>query len=214
MSLIHLPKAATISLLAWCLVLGGNPALAASGGRSAGGGGASADRVPWMVLGPDEAGPGGPLGVLWFPLSDAETKESGLLTSAKLGAQSTRCVGMVIVAPENRKVRAEFEIAEPGTGVVLVDRNNEVAARIVYGGSPIEVGHVERMVEAELDRRERDATVALEAANQKINEKDIDGAEALLTWIWRERCVVPDHAKKAAKALKKIGRPVDPAARR
>ena len=121
---------------------------------------------------------------------------------------------MAIVETDNRKVRAEHEIPEPGAGAILVDLNNEVVARVVYNGTPMQAEQVERMVQAELDRRESHAKTALEAANQKIKQKDADGAAALLTPIWEQRCIVPDLAKKAAKALKKIGRPVEAAARR
>jgi len=212
-------KAATVALVACCLVFNSGPLLATCGGGGGGGvGGARAGgtpptetqayHVPWKALGPDEAGPGGPLGVLWFPASAAEAKESDLLTSRTLSVLSARCVTMAIVAPDDVRLRTDFEIPA-GSGVVLVDERNEVIARVVPSGPTILAGPVEKMVQAELDRREGEAKAALEAANEKIKQKDLDAATALLTPIWDQRCVVPDVAKKAAKALKKIGHPVE-----
>jgi hypothetical protein len=220
MSPIRHFKAATVALVASCLLLNSSPALAASGGDgggSAGGakaGGAppaetQAYPAPWKVLPPDTDGPGGPFGLLWFPISAAETKDSSLLTSKVLLSQSARCVTMVIVEPDNFPVRTKFEIPPGDSSVVLVDFQNEVLARFVPSGDPISAGPIERMVQAELDRRETDLKAALEAANQKIKQKDVDAAVALLTPIWEQRCVVPDLGKKAAKALKKIGHPVE-----
>lgn len=213
-------KAATIALVASCLVFNSGPALATCGGGGGGGvGGAKvggsaptetqAYHVPWRNLPRDDSGPGGPIGLLWFPASVEETEVSSLLTSRKLALQSARCVNMVIVDLDNLSRRKRFDIPVPGAGVVLVDERNEVLARVVHSGTPIAAEPVERMVQAELDRREDSAKAALDAANQKIKQKDFEGANTILQRIWAQRCVVPDVAKKAAKALKKIGHPVE-----
>jgi len=213
-------KAATIALIVSSLVFHSTPLLATCGGGGGGGvGGARAGgspptetqayHVPWKVLSPDEAGPGGPLEVLWFPASAAEAKESGLLTSRTLSVLSARCVIMAIVAPDDVRLRSRYEIPQHGSGVVLVDGHDDMIAIVVPSGPTILVGPVEKMVEAELDRRENAAKSALDAANEKIKQNDLEAAKALLTPIWDQRCVVPDVAKKAAKALKKIGHPVE-----
>lgn len=213
-------KTATVALVVSCLVFNAGPSLATCGGGGGGGvGGAKAGgtpltetkayHVPWKVLGPDEVGPGGPLGVLWFPSSAAEAKDSPLLTSRTLSVLSARCVSLAIVTPTNLPVRSKYEVPEPGSDVVLVNERNDVLARVVPSVTPPSAGPVEQMVQTELDRRENEAKAALEAANEKIKQKDLDGATALLTQIWEQRCVVPDVARKAAKTLKKIGHPVE-----
>ena len=213
-------KAATIALVVSCLVFDSGPALATCGGGGGGGvGGARAGgspptetqayHVPWTVVGPSEVVPGGALGVFWFPASAAEAKESSLLTSRTLSVLSARCVALAIVTPDNTAVRTKYGIPELGAGVVLVDEAAAVIGRVAPEGKPISAGPVEKILEAELDKREDAAKVALEAANEKIKEKDLDAATAMLTQIWDQHCLVPDVAKKAAKTLKKIGHPVE-----
>jgi tetratricopeptide (TPR) repeat protein len=213
-------KAATVALVACGLIFNSGPTLATCGGGGGGGiGGARAGgtpetetqayHVPWKILGPDEAGPGGPLGLMWFPASAAEAKASGLLTSRTLTMQSARCVTMVIVPPNYGPVRAKFEIPDGMSGVVMVTAQNEVAARVGPESGTIAVDQVEKMLDTELDKRDDAAKASLDAATEKIKQKDNDGATVLLTQIWDQRCVVPGVAKKAAKALKKIGHPVE-----
>jgi tetratricopeptide (TPR) repeat protein len=217
----RLRKAATIALVASCLVVDPVPTMATCGGGGGGGvggarvGGSSgptetqAYHVPWTVVGPSQVVPGGALGVYWFPSSAAEAKESTLLTSRTLAVLSARCISLAIVTPDNTPVRTKYEIPELGSGVVLVDEAAAVIGRVPADGKPIEARPVEKLLEGELDKREDAAKATLDAANEKIRSKDVDGATALLTQIWEQHCVVPDVAKKAAKALKKLGHPVE-----
>jgi tetratricopeptide (TPR) repeat protein len=99
----------------------------------------------------------------------------------------------------------KYEIPGTGAGVVLVDETDAEVGRVVGN----ETVPVERLVEGALDKREDEAKTALTSANDLIKAKDVDAATTLLTKIWDQRCTVPDVAKKAAKALKKIGRPVE-----
>ncbi len=211
---------ATIALLAASLCLHSAPALATCGGGGGGGiggakvGGSSptpteAYRVPWTVVGPAEVVPGGALGVLWFPSSAAEAKGSDLLTSRTLSVLSARCVALALVTPDNISVRTKYGIPELGSAVLLVDGNAAEIGRVVPDGKPVPAGPVEKLLETELDKHEEAAKTTLELANEKIKQNDVDGATAMLTQIWEKHCLVPDVAKKAAKALKKIGHPVE-----
>ena len=213
-------KAVTIALVVSSLVFDSVPTLATCGGGGGGGvGGAKVGgsgptetqtyHVPWTVVGPSQVVPGGALGVYWFPSSAAEAKESTLLTSRTLAVLSARCVSLAIVTPDNTSVRTKYEIPELGSGVVLVDEAAAVIGRVAADGKPVEARPVEKLLEDELDKREDAAKSALEAANEKIKAKDLDAATAMLTQIWDQHCVIPDVAKKAAKALKKIGHPVE-----
>lgn len=218
----RLRKAATVALIAACLVVQPVPTQATCGGGGGGGvGGArvggmsntttetKAYHVPWTVIGPSQVVPGGALGVYWFPTSAAEAKESTLLTSRTLSVLSARCVSLAIVTSDNVSVRTKYEIPERGSGVVLVDEAAAVIGRVAPDGKPIEARPVEKMLEDELDKREDAAKATLEAANEKIKAKDVDAAIPMLNEIWEQHCVVPNVAKKAAKALKKLGHPVE-----
>ena len=213
-------RPATIALIVLSLSLDSVPTLATCGGGGGGGvGGAKAGgsgpteseayHVPWTVVGPSEVVPGGALGVFWFPASAAEAKASSLLTSRTLAVLSARCVALAIVTPDNTPVRKKYGIPEIGSGVVLVDGNSAEIGRVQPDGKPISAGPVEKILEAELDKREDAAKSTLELANAKIKEDDVDAAAAMLTQIWEQHCLVPEVAKKAAKALKKIGHPVE-----
>jgi tetratricopeptide (TPR) repeat protein len=220
MTPIRPSKVATIALIVSSLLFDSVPILATCGGGGGGGvGGArvgssaptetQAYHVPWTVVGPSEVVPGGALGVFWFPSSAAEAKESSLLTSRTLSVLSARCVALAIVTPDNVSVRTKYEIPELGSGVVLVDENAAVIGRVAPDGKPVPAAPVEKLLEAELDKREEAAKSTLAAANEKIKQNDVDAATAMLTQIWDQHCLVPDVAKKAAKVLKKIGRPVE-----
>jgi tetratricopeptide (TPR) repeat protein len=213
-------KPATIALIALSLGLNPVPTMATCGGGGGGGTGGArmggsgptetqAYHVPWTVVGPTEVVPGGALGVFWFPASAAEAKASSLLTSRTLAVLSARCVALALVTPDNASVRQKYGIPEVGSGVVLVDATSTEIGRVEMEGKPIGSGPVEKILEAELDKREAVAKSTLEQANERIKANDVDGATAMLTEIWGQHCLVPDVAKKAAKALKKLGHPVE-----
>jgi tetratricopeptide (TPR) repeat protein len=213
-------KFATIAWIVVSFGLDPVPSFATCGGGGGGGTGGAriggsgptesqAYHVPWIVVGPSDVVPGGALGVFWFPASAAEAKASSLLTSRTLAALSARCVALAIVTPDNASVRQKYGIPEVGSGAVLVDENAAEIGRVEADGKPIGAGPVEKILTAELDKREDRAKSTLDLANEKIKANDVDAATAMLTGIWEQHCLVPDVAKKAAKALKKIGHPVE-----
>ncbi len=211
----------TVAVLTAALTTGSIPTWATCGGGGGGGvGGARAGgdsaptqaesyRVPWTVVGPSDVLPGGALGVYWFPASAAEAKASSLLTSRTLALLSARCVAMAIVTPDNDGARKKYGMPDMGAGVVIVDGASAEIGRVPAEGKPVESKPVEKLLEAEVDKREDAASTTLDQANQKIKANDVDGATAMLNEIWSQKCLIPDVAKKAAKALKKIGHPVE-----
>jgi tetratricopeptide (TPR) repeat protein len=213
-------KAATIGMIVLSLAWSSGPTLATCGGGGGGGvggtrmGGSSQSdaesyHVAWTVVGPAEVVPGGTLAVLWFPSSAAEAKGSSLLTSRTLSVLSARCLALALVTPDNTAVRLKYGIQDLASGVVLVDGDSNEIARVPGDGKPAAAGPVEKIVNVELDKRGDAAKASLEAANEKIKQNDIESATPMLTQIWEQHCLLPDVAKKAAKALKKIGHPVD-----
>ena len=146
----------------------------------------------------------------WFPSSAAEAKGSSLLTSRTLSVLSARCLSLALVTPDNTSVRSKYGIPEVGSGVVSWTENAAEIGRVATRRETDRRQAPSRSSwMTELDKREDAAKSTLQAANEKIKQKDIDAAAAMLTQIWEQHCLVPDVAKKAAKALKKIGRPVD-----
>jgi tetratricopeptide (TPR) repeat protein len=116
---------------------------------------------------------------------------------------------MALITPDNEAARKKYGIPELGSGVVLVDGNAAELGRVDPDGKPVTASPVEKLLSAELDKREDAAKSTLDLANEKIKQNDLDGATAMLTQVWDQHCLVPDIAKKAAKALKKIGHPVE-----
>lgn len=215
-------KSATIALTVCALLLNSGPARATCGGGGGGGvGGArvggsppietqtEAYRVPWKVVGPGSPIPEGALGVYWFPASADDAKGSSLLTSRTLTVLSARCVAMVLVTPDNEPARTKYGMPAQGAGVVLVGADAAEIGRVAQDGKAIVAAPVEKLLDAELDKREEAAKDALATANEKIKSSDVEGATPLLMHLWEQRCLLPDTAKKAAKTLKKIGHSVD-----
>jgi hypothetical protein len=220
MSATRITKSATIALLAASLCLYPLPASATCGGGGGGGiGGARAGgssptptesyRVPWKIVGPADIPPGGALAVYWFPTSGAEAKESDLLTSRTLTMLSARCVSMVLITPDNVATRTKYGLGELGAAAILVDGDSTALGKIAPEGKPVTAGPVEALVSAEVDKREdagqeQPRSRPGQDQGERRRRRD-DDADADLG----QHCLVPDVAKKAAKALKKIGHPVD-----
>jgi tetratricopeptide (TPR) repeat protein len=209
-------------LVSFCLVLlitlpaGLQPASATCGGGGGGGmGGATSSggtpmvyRVPWKVVGRGAAPPDGLLVVYWFPVSPETVKGSDLLTSRYLALSSAPCVGMALVTNDNAELRGKYGAPASEPIAVLASKDGTEIARAKADGGKVKVDAVEALLKKEMDRREDEAKAMLDAAGKKADQKDAAGAEALYMQVWEQRCLLPGPAKKAAKALKKLGKPV------
>ena len=214
------------------LLLLAAPALATCGGGGGGGvGGASRGggfqlpggmqaedpavyQVPWKNLVPGEATPAGLLVLYWFPTSSREQHASDLLSSRSLTLAAARCVGMGIAGVDNTELRDKYKVAADVSTAVLVVASapadsTEIGRVPGKYGRPVGRDEVEQLVKSGLKRQEKTAGEQLDAARAKADHGDKDGAIALYTQIWEQRCLVEGPAKKAAKALKKLGKPVD-----
>ncbi|HVT16970.1 MAG TPA: tetratricopeptide repeat protein [Thermoanaerobaculia bacterium] len=195
--------------------LGGQTQLTGPGGQTY--------RVPWKVVrsagtpggGSDGAGAGRKEGlvVYWFPTSPGEARASDLQTSRILTLFAARCVAMDLVTSDNQPLRSQFAAAGPGAAVVVATVEGKELARLADDPARprerrVSAAQVEKLVGAELKSREAALDRLLEAARAKEKQGDANGAAALYTGVWAERCLFPDSGKKAAKALKKLGRPV------
>ncbi|HJQ97938.1 MAG TPA: tetratricopeptide repeat protein [Candidatus Polarisedimenticolaceae bacterium] len=183
------------------------------GGATPGGGGggkaAEVYHVPWKIVGAADPIPSGDLSVYWFPTSADEAKKSTLLGSRGLTLASARCVAMALITPDNAAPRGKYGV--DGSAVVLVGRDGAELGRVTPQGSTFDSDVAENLLSTELDKRETAAKALLDAAKEKQEAKDEDGAAALYTQVWEQRCLFPDLAKKASKGLKKLGKPVQDA---
>jgi tetratricopeptide (TPR) repeat protein len=186
-------------------------------------------QVPWKVLLPGNPPPPGLLVLYWFPASPKEQRSSDLLDSRPLTLAAARCVGLAAVSGDHAELREKYKVAADVSTAVLVlaaPPANAVAAadsatpanptdatelaRVQGGkeGQPVARGEVERMLKEGMKRQEKAAGEQLDAAEARADHGDKDGAVALYTQIWGQRCIAEGPAKKAAKALKKLGHPV------
>ncbi len=211
----HLP----VVVLATMTLLAAPVARATCGGGGGGGeggfsessAGAGTERVyhvPWKVIGTGGELPPGALVLYWFPTSPEEARASTLVTSRRLSLWSGECVGMGLVTADNAPLRTQFKVVNGAPQAVLAAADGSELTRVEAKDGRLDSSAVEKAVSAALDAREDAAKAALDAAKGKEKSGDADGAAALYTQVFGERCLFPSLAKKAAKALKAMGRPV------
>lgn len=215
-------RAALSLLVLASLTLPTSPISATCGGGGGGGMGGASPRggsgptpevyhVPWKVIGAADAVPEGDLAVLWFPKSADDARRSSLLGSRGLTMASGRCVAMAIITTDNAAVHDKYKVADGASVLVLAGGDGAEIGRMEPQGGPFDVDMAEQLVNAEIDKREEAAKTALEEAKDKASSKDADGAAALYTQVWKQKCLLPGPAQKASKGLKKLGRPVESA---
>ncbi|HXT19643.1 MAG TPA: tetratricopeptide repeat protein [Thermoanaerobaculia bacterium] len=208
-------------LLAAALAAAVTPALHATCGGGGGGGqggfsessamGAGEPRVyhvPWKVIAAGGESPAGALILYWFPTGPEEARVSSLVSSRRLSVWSGECVGMGLVTADNAPLRARFKAVDGAPSAVLAAADGSEVTRVEATGGKLDAGTVEKAVGAALEAREDAAKAALDAAKGKERGGDPDGAAALYAQVLADRCLFPSLGKKAAKALKAMGRPV------
>ena len=170
----------------------------------------AAYQVPWKTLGPGDPAPAGILVLYWFPVSKQEEQAADLQSSRQLTQAAARCVGLALVGVDGTELRARYGVKGDLSLAVLATATDGAELGRAQGkyGRPVDRGEVERLVSDGIKRREKASDERLDAARAKENGGDKDGAAALYTQVWDERCLATGPARKAAKALKKLGRPV------
>jgi tetratricopeptide (TPR) repeat protein len=178
-------------------------------------------QVPWSVVHNGEAVPpplaapaGAPadnLVVYWFPTSQQQANASELKVSRQLTLLTARCVTLALVASDNAELRGRFH-GGAGPYVVLAEEGGRELGRVSADSDPhLKAAQVEKLVGGELKSREAALDREIETAQAKEKQGDRDGAVTLYQQVWAERCLVPGKIpRKAAEALKKLGRPVPP----
>lgn len=197
---------ACLALLASLFSL--TPAVHATCGGGGGGGmGGIAPEVfpvPWKVA--DHRPQTSVMAVIWFPTTAAEAKSSDLLESRFLATAAGQCVAFVIAPDTATTLRTQFEVAAGQGAVVLAAKDGGAIGRLT--GPEVKLSAVEKLLRGEMDRRRKEADGLLDAADDKAKGGDVDGAVALYQQILVDRCLLASAARKAAKAMKKLGREV------
>jgi tetratricopeptide (TPR) repeat protein len=167
-------------------------------------------QVPWKILLPGEPAPAGLLVLYWFPTSAQEQRASFLQDSRPLTLAAAKCVGLAAVSSDHAELRDKFKVAaEVSTAVLVLAADGSELARVQgKDGKPVSRDEVERMLKDGMKRQEKAASEQLDAARAKDDHGDKDGAIALYSQVWEQRCLADGPARKAAKALKKLGHPV------
>jgi tetratricopeptide (TPR) repeat protein len=167
-------------------------------------------QVPWKALLPGDPAPAGILVLYWFPTSNKEERASFLQDSRPLTLAAAKCVGLAAVSTEHAELRAKYKVAaEVSTAVLVLAADGSEMARVQgKEGQPVDRSEVEKMLKDGMKRQEKAAGEQLDAAEAKADHGDKDGAVSLYTQIWGQRCLAEGPAKKAAKALRKLGHPV------
>lgn len=192
-----------------------SPLTATCGGGGGGGTGGFATgstgttqtyQAPWKVVPKGGKVEAGDLVLYWFPTSPEQARASSLQTSRNLTLWAARCLSLALVTADDEGLHKQY--ATTGQAVVLTDRAGQELSRLAAADKDLKAGDVEKLVGAEIKKREQEVDRKLDEAAAKEKAGDADGAAALYTEVWQQRCLVPGGGKKAAKALKKLGRPV------
>jgi len=216
--------------LALAVVLLASPVMATCGGGGGGGIGGVAPRggggslriprgpapeievyqVPWKSVAAGDPVPPGALVLYWFPRSQEEEKGSDLQGSRQLTLAATRCVGLASVPADNAALREKFAAkADTSLAVLVVAADGSELGRAEGKyGRPLALSDAETLVRQGMKRHERAADAQLDSARAKEEQGDKDGAAAIYSRLWAERCFADGPAKKAAKAMEKLGRPL------
>ncbi|HEV7668604.1 MAG TPA: tetratricopeptide repeat protein [Thermoanaerobaculia bacterium] len=209
--------------LTLALLVSAIPAVATCGGGGGGGvGGISPSpqgfpqedlatyRVSWTVLSPGDPAPAGAWILYWFPTSPEEARASELLSSRVLTLAAGRCVAMALVPVNHAELHDRYQVAAGTASAILVSAADgaEIGRAAIRAGQPLGRAEVEKMLDQALDQREKSLDAQLDGAKANEKKGDAEGAAALYGQVWEQRCLAPRLAKKAAKALEKMGRPV------
>ncbi|MEZ5313577.1 MAG: hypothetical protein R2862_07945 [Thermoanaerobaculia bacterium] len=194
------------------------PAAATCGGGGGGGTGgvnpggmadAEIYRVPWKVLeagATPQAGDSG-LALLWFPLSREEARSSQLLDSRALTLTFAPCGGLFIVPSDDAALRLKYGAVDHEVAVLTGAGGAEISRTQPEKGK-LRLAEVEKLVKGEVEKRRATVESKLSDAEDRAKSGATTEAAGLYREILAERCLLPGSARKAERALRKLG--VDP----
>jgi tetratricopeptide (TPR) repeat protein len=160
--------------------------------------------VPWRVITPQDAPVSAGLILYWLPTGPEELKKSSLLNSRTLSLYASQCVTMGVVdsrTPMGQKLVA----GETLPVAVLATPDGTTVAKAENQNGYLKVDQVEKLVENEMKKREDAVKERLESAKSKAKSGDNQTAIQEYRAVLDQKCLFPNRAKDAAKALKKLG---------
>jgi tetratricopeptide (TPR) repeat protein len=195
------------------LLFASAPAWATCGGGGGGGvggmggGGGSSNLtvyvVPWKVRGEKDPPPLG-LVLYWLPLSNEELKRSSLRESRVLSLYSAQCVSTELADYRTEAGRKLLGDSKPPVAV-LAEADGSVLGKAENSGGILKVEQVERLLSAEMKKREDAVDASLRDGKEKEKAGDKEAAVKLFNSVLGQKCMFPKKAKDAAKELKKLG---------
>jgi len=172
-----------------------------------GGGGMSSSQtyqVPWKLVKPEEAPKEG-LVVYWFPTGDKEVQNSSLRESRTLQLYSQQCVTMGIVDARNAIGQKYVPDGNLPAAVLVQVSDGSVVGKLENKNGKLAVGDLEKIVEAEMKKRESAIKEKMDDAKSKAKGGDSKTAIAEYRQVAEQKCMFPGKAKDAVKELKKLG---------
>jgi tetratricopeptide (TPR) repeat protein len=177
-----------------------------TGGMSSGGGMPTEQvyRVPWRVSKPEDPPISSGLLLYWFPSSVQEFQRSSLLYSRTLSLYASQCVTL-LVTDAGTPIGTKLVAGDKLPVAVLAQPDGTTVGKAENKDGFLKVDQVEKLVEAEVKKRESAVKETLESAKNKAKSGDNQTAIQEYRTVLDQKCLFPGKAKDAAKALKKLG---------
>jgi tetratricopeptide (TPR) repeat protein len=160
--------------------------------------------VPWRLIAPQDPPVAAGLVLYWLPSSTEEFKRSSLLNSRTLSLYASQCVTMGVVdagTPLGQKLRAGDKLPV----AVLATPDGTAVGKAENQNGYLKVDQVEKLLDAEMKKRESAAKEKMEDAKSKAKSGDNQNAIQEYREVFGQKCLLPNQAKDAAKNLKKLG---------
>jgi tetratricopeptide (TPR) repeat protein len=137
---------------------------------------------------------------------------SQLLDSRYLTVSFAPCGGLWLVPSDGAALRAKYAAVDGRPIAVLAGADGAELARAEGEKGSLRISAVEKLVKSEVEKRRGAVEGKLDAAAAKQKAGEVEAAKALYQEIYAERCLLPGSARKAQRALKKMGVELDEAA--
>ncbi|GAC1673102.1 MAG: hypothetical protein NVS9B4_27750 [Candidatus Acidiferrum sp.] len=186
---------------------GGMGGMSSGAGMSGGTGAGSSEpvyRVPWRLIQPNDPPATAGLLVYWLPSSQRELQMSSLLNSRTLSLYASQCVTLGVV-DASTAIGQKYAAGEKLPLAVIAQPDGTLISKAENKNGFLKVDQVEKLLEAEMKKREEALKEKLEDAKNKAKAGDSQTAIQEYRSVLEQKCLFPKQAKDATKALKKLG---------
>lgn len=185
------------------------PSFATCGGGGGGGmGGFSSPQVydvPWQRYNDNSPSIQSGLILYWLPSSDAEYQKSSLKLSRTLAMYASRCISMCVIEMNSKIAQTIIGSDQKLPLVALATPDGNILKKYSPSNGDLKVGDVEALLDDEVKKHRQNMMDKLDAAVNKADSGDKQGAIDDLKSIMAQKCIVPAVARRAAKQLRKLG---------